>query len=197
MSQEMDRVCMTIVIAVAILLLCMGYVEMSQMRRRYEGSASSTCGMKSETLSGNASAKRTMLENKTGKKDTSYMTINEEWPVEDVDCKHKELSQDEDALKALYGEWMADDEATTNFVNASQGLEKAKEKANTRPIDVRTAGRTPLGAKNLGTPGFMTAVRESAGKGVENVKFADSCVDFLQSDSYVQARYDNKKACGM
>tara|TARA_B110000008_G_scaffold273776_1_gene308569 strand:- start:684 stop:1304 length:621 start_codon:yes stop_codon:yes gene_type:complete len=200
----MDHMCTIIVIVAAVFLLCMGGLEMSQMKRRYHTQSTNACGMKAEAGKGQnspqvASAKKSMIENKTGKKEpTPYMTIHEEWPVEEVDCKHKEMSQNSEELIKAFGTWTADDESTKKYKDASINQEKAKRSANTRPIDIKTGGRTPLSSKNLGTPGFMAAVRESSGKGTStDVKFADSCVEFLQSDAYVQARVDNNKSCGL
>ena len=196
MPHEMDHMCTTILIATVVIVLYIGFVEMNKIKTRYANSTSTTCGMKSKNNIDMTSAKKSMLENKTGKKDTSFMTITEEWPVEDTGCKHKEMEQNNEELSKAFGKWEADSESTQKYIDASVDQTKAKNSANTRAIDINTSGRVPLSAKNLGTPGFMTAVRESAGKGVENVKFADSCVEFLQSDAYVQARQDMNLSCG-
>lgn len=136
----------------------------------------------------------TFSENKTGKKDSSYMTWDEPWPVEDVACKHEEMSQDEPALKEMFGEWSAGEDVNDKFESASVNKEKAKVSANTRPISIDTLARSPTNAKNIGLPGL----RESAGLSTshEGIQFSDSCVEFNQSDSYVAARLTQNKSCG-
>jgi len=196
-TQDMDRVCTTIVIIAAVVLLCMGFSEMSKMRSNNSLTRShSTCGMKSNQIKndGATSAKAAFLENKTNKKDTAYMTSSEEWPNEKVECKHKELIQDP-VLNENYS-WEASEEVNSQYDKAKVSHDKAKASANIRSIDVQTMARSTLGTKNLGTPGFMAAVRESTGRnGAAEVKFADSCVDFLQSEAYSQARQEVKKSC--
>ncbi len=195
MTQNMDQVCTTIVIVAAVVLLCMGFSEMSKMRSTHHRIGGSTCGMKSnQTNSNTASAKKSFLENRTNKKDTTYMETSDEWPNAKVDCTHKELIQNGPVLEKNFS-WEAGDDIDAQYDKAKVSYDKAKASANIRSVDVQTMARSTLGTKNLGTPGFMAAVRESTGKGAGEVKFADSCVDFLQSEAYSQARQEVKKSC--
>lgn len=182
-------------------------MEMSKTRSRYNSAYDSaskgsggTCGMKSsvsksgENAEGSSvSAKRSFMANKFNSSDPSYIHMNESWPMEATEgCKHKEMPQDEVELKKSFGEWNADKEATEKYANASIDPEKALKYANTKAFH-KTTPSAPRNSRTLGISGL----RESAGLGVaKDVTFADSCVDFLQSDSYVQARSDNNKSCG-
>ena len=202
MTRDMDQICTTVIVSIAIILICMGYIEMSKMKRM-NYSSGSTCGRKSEIsddanpVSAKASAV-TMTDHKPHMSTPQVLnTIDGDWAIpveEDEKCKHEEMKQDEEQLKTFFGEWEADAESTRKYMEATPDQKVAKMASNTRPISVNTEGRMPTNGGRLGLPGL----RESIGAGSQkNVQFADSCVEFLQSDSYVAARKHNNKACNL
>jgi hypothetical protein len=196
MTRDMDQICTTVIVSVAIILICLGYVEMSKMKMNSYGS---TCGKKAELSDSSlpVSAKAaTMTDHKPHMATPTILnTVDGDWTIpveEDKKCEHEELKQDETELKKFFGEWEADAESTQKYMQASPNQNTAKIASNTRPISVNTEGRMPTNGGRLGLPGL----RESIGAGNQkNVQFADSCVEFLQSDSYVSARKINNKAC--
>ena len=98
MTQEMDRVCSTIIVAAAVILLCMGYVEMMKMKVKYSGNGS-VCGMKAQTEDATSAKKAvTFNENRTGKKVNQYLTISEDWPLESQEEVHKQLEDKVDTV---------------------------------------------------------------------------------------------------
>lgn len=205
MQRDMDQVCVMVVVVVATILLCMGYVEMTKMNK-FRPHTQSTCGRKAEIMENETvSAKRGQVHpNQTGQKPHDHLESKEEWLNTDVNCSHQEMPQDNAKLSQLY-EWsLADDHADTKkFTDHAKSHDKMRMKhaANVRPAGPRsTQVRDALGSKNRGVPGYMEAVRQSldkcSGKSGE-IKFEKECVAFGGSDQYIQARADSNQACGM
>lgn len=208
MQRDMDQVCVIVVVVVATILLCMGYVEMTKMNK-FRPHTSSTCGRKGDIKEKDetVSAKRAHHHhpNQTGQKPNHHLKMEEEWMNTDVNCKHKEMTQDEERLKQLY-EWTLAEDSSANkqFTDYAKSYDKMhmKHAANVRPYGPRTTQvRNALGSKNRGVPGYMDTVRQTldkcSGKTGEIVKFEKECVAFGGSDQYIQARADSNQACTM
>ena len=194
MTRDMDQICTTVILGIAILLICMGYIEISKMKM---SSPQSTCG-KIPTTTKSVSAKAsTMTEHKPHMSTPQMLnTIDGEWSIpvqENKKNEYEELKQDESELKKFFGEWEADAESTQKYMQAVPDQQQARKASNTRPISVDTEVTEPTNGRTLGLPGLQTMLFGS----VNNIQFADSCVDFLQSDSYVSARKSNQKDCRM
>ena len=106
MTHDMDRICCTIIVAAAVVMLCMGYVEMMKMKSHYQ---TSTCGMKT-VVPTQLSAK--IVENDTipqkTKETHEFLNIDEEWPIEESECKHEEFKQLSDVLDKDFGNFLED-----------------------------------------------------------------------------------------
>ena len=143
--------------------------------------------------------------NLTGTKSNPHLKMEEEWMNTDVNCKHEEMTQDEERLKQLY-EWTLTEDSTANkqFTDYAKTYDKMhmKHAANVRPYGPRTTQvREALGSKTRGVPGVMEtfnkALNNCSGKSGEIVKFEKECVAFGGSDQYIQARADSNQACTM
>lgn len=209
MQRDMDQVCVMVVVVVATILLCMGYVEMTKMRN-FQPTQTSTCGRKSEieNKQDHVSAKRsnTMHPNLTGQKTPDMLDMKEPWMYKgDADCSHKEMSQDNARLLQNY-EWSLSEDSAENkkFTDHAKTHDKLhmKQAANVRPYGPRTTqGRHTLNTKNTGIPGLMGTVRlaldKCNGKSSDIVKFDKECLAFGGNDAYMQARADSNAACTM
>ncbi len=211
MQRDMDQVCVIVVVVVATILLCMGYVEMTKMNK-FRPQSTSTCGRKAEIQENEnendstISAKRGMMHpNQTGQKPNDLLKMEDDWMNTDVNCKHEEMTQDDEKLKQSFEWTLPEDHADTKKFKdyaASHDKMHMKHAANVRPYGPRiTQVREALGSKNTGVPGYMEVVRQSqdkcTGKSGEIVKFEKECVAFGGSDQYVQARAASDQACTM
>lgn len=202
MAQETDQMCTTIIIAVVVILICMGYVEMSKMRIRYN-SSSGACGRKSEIndFRPKISAKETEITttqepNLTGKDSDYFATLEGDWSL-DVDeskrCKHEEQTQVEEELIKSFGAWEADAETTSKFQSGSVDKVKAKKAAISRPLSLSTEYEEPTRGRRLGLKSFRDMYDGADAK--KQVVFGDKCPDWGSSDAHFSARLKENKAC--
>ena len=191
-TQNMDRVCTTIVIIAAVVLLLMGFSEMSKMRSSNRMMRSnSTCGMKSNQTNASAKSSKSFIDNKGNQKDTFYMKTSDEWQNEKVDCKHKEFTQDPVLEKSFT--WEAGDEVNNQYDKAKVSHDKAKASANRRSVDLHSTVSkiNNTSSRQLGISGVGDTMRAFAGRDAATPKFADnSCVDILQTEAHYQARQE-------
>lgn len=202
MAHETDQMCTTIIIAVVVILICMGYVEMSKMRVRYNHS-SGACGRKSEIndVRPKISAKETEVKtvqepNMTGNTFDNFATIDGEWSP-DVDeaarCKHEEQTQNEEELIKHFGSWEADPETTAKFQAGSVDKTKAKKAAISRPLSLSTEYEEPTRGRRLGLKSFRDMYDGVDAK--KAVVFADKCPEWGSSDAHFSARLKENRAC--
>lgn len=202
MAHETDQMCTTIIIAVVVILICMGYVEMSKMRVGYNYS-SGACGRKSEIneVRPKISAKETEVAkvqepNITGNNSDYFATLDGEWSLnvdESARCKHEEYTQVEDELIKAYGMWEADAETTAKFKSGSVDKAKAKKAAISRPLSLSTEYEEPTRGRRLGLTSFRDMYDGADAK--KQVVFGDKCPEWGSSDAHFSARLKENKAC--
>jgi hypothetical protein len=193
MAHEMDQMCSTVVIAVVVILICMGYVEMSKMRPSYFGS-SGACGRKSNIKDSNklsVSAKEVNIQqpNLTGKTTEKYSMIDADWDLnvdESSKCKHEEFAQDEKALQISFDVWQADEEVTAKFVEAAPDKLKAKKAAVSRPLSLSTEFEEPTQGRKLGLTSFRDLYDGKTGSNA--IVFSDKGPEWGGSDAHFSAR---------
>jgi len=191
----MDRFCSTLIVAAAVVLLCMGYVEMMKMRSR---SFNGTCGMKSDIKSKASSAKRAntdeTIPNRTGDTPLSdkYMSLSEDWPDDKASCTHEEMAQDDEQLGNLFT-WDAKQEDEAKFDKLKIDPEKVKVNANTKPISTETMQELPTYSRTQGLRNPMLDIyHRDCDADERSIKFGESCTWFGGTDAYYNARMTDK-----
>ena len=188
---DMDKLCMVVVVAGAIVLLCIGYGEVSRVRA-YSPSDLGTCGMraKAETVS----AKRAASLAEGARPDVpngQYVTLGEEWPNEaDEKNKHVEMKQDEEALSSEFT-WEASVEDAQKFDTLRVDPEKVKKLANTKAVSPETQGEKPTYSRRLGLANPLVDLYHGRR---DTVKFGEGCSWFGGTDAYYAAR-EEKSQC--
>ena len=193
---DMDRFCTIIVVIGAVVLLLMGYGEITRLNMYRRGTG--TCGMQARAGSSGEdatarSAKRSgqpntqMMSQKVNDSVGEYLNLVEEWPNETAeDFKHKELPQDEKALGFDFT-WEASSEDDKKFDLLKIDPEKVKRTANTKAINPDVTHEEPTQSRRLGLPNTWLHVYHGSGKN-DTVKFGQSCTWFGGTDAYYAAR---------
>lgn len=188
----MDRICCTIIVAAAVVMLCMGYVEMMKMKSHYQ---TSTCGMKT-VVPTQLSAK--VVENETipqkTKETHEFLDIDEEWPIEESECKHEEFKQVGDVLDKDFGNFLEDVSKTekhkviSQFDTSTPNHENMKVKSNIRAVSHETESQQPSYAKNIGLTHPVWSVYHGKHTGKKDTTFGSNCTWFGGTDAYHSAR---------
>lgn len=194
---DMDRLCTTVVVVGAIVLIVMGYNEMTRLN--VSRGASGTCGMRSTLKKDEArSAKQTSVNANRKPKDRSedFHAIADEWQNDVVTPTHKEHDQDESALRQDFS-WENDDEVNKKFDALKVDPQKVKHSANTRAINQNMDAEEPLGSRRTGmvNPMLQMYHGKCGGKSDDDITFSKSCTWFGGTDAYYKARTKNGFEC--
>ena len=195
----MDRVFCTIIVATAVVLMYMSYVEMMKMKTHPSSDKCGSAPSDAKTVIPDTSAKRSLQKSVQQIEDetNNYMSVEESWPIEESPCKHNELEQDEEVLKESFGNFLEDVESSeksrvvSQFSTSTPNTETVKTKSNIRPISQETAAETPTYTRNLGLkhPILSMFHRDHNDKKVQH-SFGEHSSWFGGTDSYYSARQE-------
>lgn len=192
MSSDMDKFCTLVIVAGAVVLLFMGYGEMTRLVSQ---KSQSVCGGSAAPLTADRarSAKRSFAASAVSKyaEDAAaqYLSLNDEWPNKTADEKttHQEFKQDEASLRPSFGEWMASEEETAKYDSLSINPSAVLSKANQRAIGPEVVQQKPNYTKVLGLKNPMLSIYHNESK-KEDVKFSKNCAMMNMSEAYASAR---------
>lgn len=197
---DMDKFCTIVVVVGAVLLLFMGFGEISRLNNFRRGST--TCGRsasiednsENDTSAAATSAKRSsnslhmLAADKV--KDTvgEYLGLTEQWPYDPSDdSKHKEMPQDEQALKMEFT-WEANQDDDRKFEDLKVDVERIKKTANTKALSPDIMIEEPTHTKTLGLNNPLVDIWHGSFGKKDAVKFGKSCSWFGGTDAYFAAR---------
>ena len=200
MAGDMDRFCTIVIVIGAIILVFMGYTEMTRLniQRTNGGMCGRRAQVKSESSQKNAkSAKRSFAKNNNDKvldQTGEFLSLSDPWPNEtNSDCAYKPLPQDAQALGVDF-EWNAPTEVDKNFDHLKNFAdpEKWKQHAGIRSIRSDTQHEEPTYTKTRGLTNPLSLLYHGCGKS-EEVKFGQACTWFSGTDQYYNARQKTAK----
>lgn len=191
---DMDRFCTVIVIVGAIVLLLMGYNEMTRLSVARGGG--STCGMRATAQKQARSAKRAVNNANVPPPDhsTQFHGLADEWPNDtSAHATHKENVQHEESLKHNFT-WDATHDTDQKFDALKVEPTRVMKSANTRatnPSEVESDSGVKS-TRTLGMPNFMLKMYHGkCGGADENVKFANASAWFGGTDAYHMKRKES------
>lgn len=199
---DMDKFCTIVVVVGAIVLLLMGFGEISRLNTYKRGS--STCGRvasvdepdtpNDQDTDKATSAKRsgmgvhTMGGEKVKENVGEYLGLTEQWPYDPSDdCKHKEMPQDEQSLKMEFT-WEANRDDDKKFEDLKVDVERIKRTANTKALSPDIKTEEPTHTKTLGLNNPLVDIWHGSCGKKEEIKFGKNCSWFGGTDAYFAAR---------
>lgn len=205
MAQQMDQMCTTIVIVIVVILICMGCVEMSKMRTRYN-MTSGACGRKSEvedlrpkisakegSVTGSAKPYEPNLDLNT----SAGMNTEDTWDLEvsASACKHEEFNQNnEEIMQNSFNVWQASAEDTAKFVPPDK--DQIKKNANARSMSIDTQMQEPTMSRTTGITNALLSFRDKHSATSNKRTFSDNCPQWGTSEAHYAARNADNKSCG-
>lgn len=176
----MDRFCTFIIIIGAVVLLVMGFGELTKMHA-YRRSQT-TCGMQARTNSPRSA--------KVTQKLTNALESDDMWPGEILEKTDevKEKDPNEEIMRESF-EWSADASETEKY-NVKGLKDGLKHKTNIRTAQFMTEIPEVLNTRVIGTPNTMLKIFHKQCGEDAGVKFSnsESSVCFNGTDQYVTAR---------
>lgn len=196
---DMDKFCTIVVVVGAVILLLMGFGEISRLNTYKRGS--NTCGRvanvdasEEDDQTKATSAKRanssatTLGTEKTKDNVGEYLGLTEQWPYDPSDdCKHKEMPQDEQALKMEFT-WEANRDDDRKFEDLKVDVERIKKTANTKALSPDIKTEEPTHTKTLGLNNPLVDIWHGSCGKKEEIKFGKACSWFGGTDAYFAAR---------
>lgn len=193
MTRDMDQICTTVIIAAAVILLCMGYVEMSKMHLRTNGS---TCGRKTQVstpeppkvVGSGVSAKVSQpTDVQKQVEEGKYNSIDSGWDMDipgvdpSKECQYKEQDQKID-IAQFFDPFPEDAKLVEQFEKGRPDVTKAMISANARGSLMQTLD-APKMTKNLGIPGLKDTIMPPTPK----ISCGGKPIDMMVNDSYLTA----------
>lgn len=194
---DMDRLCTIIVVVGAIVLLVMGYNEMTRLSMTRTGGG--TCGMRSTTKNEARSAKRVSVNANKKPKELAedFHGVADEWQNDTPTPTHKEFEQDDHALRQHFSWDPDDEEVNKKFDSLKIDPHKVKHSANTRAINQSMDAEEPLGSRRTGmvNPMLQMYHGKCGGKKDEDIQLSKSCTWFGGTDAYIKEREKRGLEC--